>query len=48
VVLHTDSEPVESSVEQVLAYLEHHGLTVAGQPGRVGPDGGRRSATTLR
>jgi sulfate adenylyltransferase len=48
VVLHTDSEPVESSVEQVLAYLEHHGLTAAGQPDSVGPDGGRRSAPTLR
>jgi sulfate adenylyltransferase len=32
VVLHTDREPVEGSVEQVLACLERLGLTAAGQP----------------
>jgi sulfate adenylyltransferase len=44
VVLHTDREPVEDSVEQVLACLERFGLTAAVQADRVSPGASRRSA----
>jgi sulfate adenylyltransferase len=42
VVLHTDREPVESSVGQVLACLERLGLTAATRADGLAPGAGRR------
>ena len=44
VVLHTHREPVEDSVERVLACLERLGLTAAVWADGLGPGAGRRSA----
>ncbi len=44
VLLYTDNELVERSVEQVLAYLERLGLTAAVQPDRLSPGTDRRPA----
>jgi sulfate adenylyltransferase len=44
VVLHTDREPVERSVEQVLSCLERLGLTAVARAGGLDRGAGRRSA----